>query len=223
MPIVDFDGNPVPEITDYDKSKTQLHRNLNKFTDVEFIDFGYSRLDTNFLPRINDYHKSTRSGIESFMYNKIRMALDAIMKKHGFPMRFHHTVNFLDLLMVSIPFFTQIAITDTLDAWDDNIEKIGMRHNWLLNPSIRNILDKSDGAWWFCRAIIIYDVPDEYARMIMRGIPTNIDEAIWESAMRLTMRPYSMFDNIISFGGINNLVILANWNKVREMIDKYGK
>lgn len=212
MPIVDQDNSIIPKqpIKNYPQTPSlrQLREILDKYPRY------YQVIDPR-LTEINDYHLSTKGGIHSFQFNKIRIALASIQKKHGYPVRQHHTVAFFDLMMFSIPFFTKIFTTLTIQMWDAEIIPAGM-YLW------ENTYDHTKSFEWRFRKVIIHNIPNEFSTGILNFIPFKFDEAVWGHAQRTTSREWFIFDNLLSYGGLNNLVIIANWNRIRNFIDNKG-
>lgn len=137
----------------------------------------------------------TNKGLPVWEFNNIRYAMMNKMRKHGFPMRLHHTVAFFDLVMFSIPFYTTISTQDTINLWNTNVE-------------------------YRYRKVRIYDLPSEYAYEMMGLIPFNIDETLALGTLkRTTIRDWDIFTNLITFGGVNNKMIICNWDKIVDFLE----
>ena len=156
---------------------------------------------------------ATQGGVEHYMYNKIRILLSNIYSKHGYPARAHHTVQFYGLLMFSVPINTKIHYINTKKAWEQIV--------YLDDKEGQPILTEPKD--WKWRQVYIYDIPDEIMQKVMHFIPLSIDDGIvWTLLELTTMRPWQLFDNLITYGGINDIVIEHNWDKIKDVLNQNG-
>lgn len=150
--------------------------------------------------------------IESFQTNKIRIFMNAIAQKDGFPVRLHHTVAFFDLIMFSIPFYTKLMIFQSIEAWEGRYSPMGQGPELIHDPSEIHRY----------RNVIIFDIPNELLSMILMAIPTFIDNMLVELAMQTTHRPWPIFENLVTFSGMSNLFIKYNWDKILLVLNQNG-
>lgn len=147
---------------------------------------------------IKFYAKSNVKKISVFEFTKIRIHLAAIARKEGFPAIIHHTVAFFDLLMFSIPFYTKVSIRNTMENWN-----ISAKYRW--------------------RKVRIFDIPDEFGFELLGLIPLSTDDMLVMSTMkRATERDWLLFNNLVSYGGIHNKIIICNWDYVLKKLNEGG-
>ena len=169
------------------------------------------------LPDIIMYHRESNNvrntefgRVSCYMFNKIRIILGIIQKRHGYPAVRHHTVAFFDLLMFHVPFYTKTLIKQTIEFWDQPVEWPRFSGNW---SKIR------DYQW---RAVRIVDIPDEYQSMIMNAIPFNIDETLISALLLLTARRYLLYPNIVDRSGLHDKIIICNWDYILQELNENG-
>ena len=163
---------------------------------------------------INFANVSNVRKIKCYQFNKIRICLDAIEKKEGYPARRHHTVAFFDLLMFSTPFYKRLAVMDTIQLWDDG--QLSKEKPW----RVRFVDVGSRFYVW--RQVVTFDIPDEYQSVFLGLIPSKIDDSIVNTLLRLTSDVWPIFENLVSYGGLHNYIILCNWDKVVRKLNKGG-
>ncbi len=155
--------------------------------------------------------EATYNGVEPYMYNKIRILLSVIQRKHGFPMREHHTVAFFDLIMFSIPFHTKIRVHATMTSWDR--DSIAGKIPVTLRKDMRY------------RQVLIANLPNELQSDLIGLIPFGFDTTareLFELALETTTRTWPIFENLVTFGGMNDVLIQHNWDKIRLVLNKNG-
>lgn len=182
---------------------------------------------THLLLNIIDYTKKSRNikgtkygKIQCFQFDKIRMALDSIQKTHGYPARMHHTVAFFDLIMFSIPFNTKLWIDLTKQIW--NGEPI--MEAWLgtIDYYYSQIKRKTNFHAWRWRKVVIHDIPNEVLNQVLNAIPFRFDSAAWDFVQKTTLREWYLFDNLVDLSGINDKIIVCNWDRIVAFLNKYG-
>lgn len=175
----------------------------------------YPEYEKDILPEVAnliDLSRVSNSGVRVYEFNKIRFKLAGIQQRNGYPMRLHHTVMFFDLVMFSLPFYTKLFVTKTIDSWEKSIQIDG--------PEGKKI-DTLPESFRF-RKVFIYDIPTEFLAMILQGVQI-LGLYYWvELAMQLTNRPYWLFKNLVSYGGLNNKMIVCNWDKIIKMLNDNG-
>ena len=163
---------------------------------------------------INFANVSNGKKIKCYEFNKIRIHLEAIEKREGFPARRHHTVAFFDLLMFSTPFYKRLSVMDTIQLWDEG--QLSKEKPW----RIRFIDVGSRFYVW--RQVVTFNIPDEYQSVFLGLIPSKIDDSVVNTLLRLTSDVWPIFENLISYGGLHNKIILCNWDKVVRKLNKGG-
>ena len=188
--------------------------------------------DDQFTPTA-DLDKRTNGGISYYQYNKIRILLSAIQKKNGFPARDNHTVAFYSLLMFSLPFYTRLALLITQQAWADDpaiYMKNSITGRYIMfeksnyHDQIASLLDKGPGTWRW-RYILIHDIPNELINTLVGSIPIVGDLtqfATYQVLQATSIRPWPLYDYLISKGGLHDVVIKTNWNKIRKELNDNG-
>ena len=154
--------------------------------------------------------RSKVKNIAVYEFTKIRIHLDALGRREGFPARMHHTVAFFDLLMFSIPFYTQLMTKTTITSWDE--------HRPLNIPKT----NRTQMRW---RNVLIKTIPDEQQYDYIGLIPFGFDNTIregFEMLLNATARIWPIFNNLVSFGGLHNKIIICNWDYVLKKLNKGG-
>lgn len=204
MPIVDDDGGGSG-LTE--ASGTALERIKNSNPKL------FSECDIRLSEFINYNLGSTRQNIKCFQFNKIRMILSAIKKKHGYPAVQHHTVAFFDLLMFSIPFYTRLNVIDTISLWD---------HGFIFPEQAWSTKFTSVNPIYEWRQVLIFDIPNDYLAAILTMLPFQVDDVAIKNAMKLTTRVWDIFSNLLDYSGLNDKIIVCNWDKILEVLNENG-
>ena len=163
------------------------------------------------IAQLIDLSVISNSGVAVHQFNKIRFKLDAIEKRHGFPMRLHHTVAFFDLLMFSIPFYTQLQVNTTIISWDND------------RPDKIPATERVDMRF---RKVLIKIIPNEQQYDLIGVIPfgfANTVAEIDELLALATTRVWNLFENLVTYSGMNNKFIICNWDKIVKRLNDYGR
>lgn len=193
MPIVDDDNSRIQMETSYNIFKKVL-RMYPEYT---------SQLHPNLWSYI-DLNKSTRGGIKVYQFNKIRMKVDQIKRKHGYMVRWGYKVGFVAHLMISVPQNTLIDYYETDQHWKQYVS-----HRW----RVCQIFDvQVEGSVQGNLAIVFSSL------LGVVGLGGIIPDIIKGN----TIRNYSIFENLVTYGGMHNIFILSNWDKILPMLNKAG-
>jgi len=206
MPLVIQDDITLP--TESSDSKRALENILRAYPEYE------KEIDPN-IYKIIDFNATTKTGIKCYQFNKIRIKLSIIQRKHGFPASRDYTVAFYGFVMFGIPWFTKIFLTPTINAW---IGKRGIGDYGNLP-----FVDYDRPYLYNWRQVVIHDLPPELldlglgAISMIPGIYTIVTALMYNTA-----RLFPIFENILSFGGLNNKVIISNWDKIYKKLIQNG-
>ena len=150
---------------------------------------------------VPEYDIPSKQGIKWFMFNKIRIKLGAYRKRHGWNLQVYRRVMFMDLQMFSIPsdhvcmeYFTR---EDWLDYPNRSYRKIKIANRIDTSNSISaggNLLAAIGGG------------------LMQTILGINLVSEIGQGA---TMKDWEIYPNLISIGGLHDVIILRNWEKVR--------
>ena len=144
--------------------------------------------------------ESTSTGVQKYMYNKIRILLGAIQRKKGWPARAHHSVGFYGLQMFAVPDFTTIDREHTMKAWKGSRSK---EYEW--------------------RKVRIFDIPTLDMVELANVVPMQYGSLVLNKTMRInTIRDWPMYENLLSKGGISNIMIDHNWDKIKKELELNG-
>lgn len=150
-----------------------------------------------------NFDLTTHKGIPVWQTKKIRNILTGMSRYHGFGIRWKYRISFMGHAYMSIPQNTLIDFVKTDQEWE-----------------------KVENRW---RRIWIYDVivtgTNEGNLMQILSVITGSELGLnivpdWIKGN--TMRSYEFFENMISYDGINDVIIISNWDKVRELLMSYG-
>ncbi len=146
----------------------------------------------------------TNGGINYYETIKIRMLLMKIFQKKGFDIKFAQDLVFTFFVGLSLPSGFTIHKSETIALWRDN-------------PSMR----------W--REVIINWRGLENQRLtsmtlgyIPFGIGSAINNVISVILQEHTQRRYKIFENLAYKSNINDGLILANWDKIKRILNDYG-
>jgi hypothetical protein len=139
----------------------------------------------------------TNGGIYPYMYNKIRITLNAIHRKEGFPARSYHTVAFYGLLMFSIPFDHILLVGETATLWSQQPNK-----RW---RAVKLGYKRPSG-----------DIAEDALYLIPYWSQISRFAALFNQV------EWPIYENLLSYGGLNNKVIDANWDKIKLELNREG-
>lgn len=151
-----------------------------------------------------DYSKPTATGILPHMTIKIRMFLKKIFESEGFPIAFARDLHFSMFIGYQTVMGFTGHKTQTLELWMNDPSK-----RWRTIMVGWKGLEIENQLWQLAGSL---------------GIPFS---STFITLMRIlifneTTREYEIFSNLAYRSMINDVVILANWDKVREVLNKYG-
>lgn len=200
---------PLVDVVD---SRSKLFRILQKRPDLK------EECDIR-LGDIIDY-SPTAKGVEPFQFNKIRLLLSAITKSKGFPAKRYYTVTFFNFLMFGIPYATVLDWKMTMNIWEND----QAYNNLMRLPMNEKPYYPFHFRW---RHVIIRDVPDQQMRTAMGymgsipifGQGLGIGVELWSN---LTKRLYPIFENLLFYSGLADHIIICNWDKISEVLNKNG-
>jgi hypothetical protein len=161
--------------------------------------------------------KSDVKQVSCYEFKKIRILLSNIEQQEGFPARIHHTVAFFDLLMFSIPFYHKLFLQKTMEYWDKDGLEMPDPNNSL------KVLRNSKISDWRWRKVWIHEIPNELFQSLFNMIPYQIESGLvdlWTKAC--TTKEWSIFENLITFAGLHNKIIICNWDKVLKKLNDGG-
>lgn len=196
MPLIDADGAEIPA------SSFRRMSNWQKATVSMprelFMDL-HPKLETYL-----DFEAKTKSGIEVWQTIKIRAHLANISMRHGYRARWKYRISFMGHQYLSIPQNSLVLFYDTDRKWETDVS-----WRW------RKI---------YIADTIVADTPEGNMANVADGILSIIGmRDVVEGIIKgQTKRSYNLFENMISYEGINDVVILSNWDKVRKLLMAYG-
>jgi hypothetical protein len=151
--------------------------------------------------KIIDYTKRTEKHfIRCFEFNKIRMHLSALSKKHGFPVRLGWNLNFASLLYVLKPQNSVINYSQTYFLWYR--QPLKRYRKLCINDII--VPETLEGGF--------LNILDQFLAIF--GAGHVLDAAVAEG----TLREMDLFENIPDWGGLHDIVIMANWDKIVPLL-----
>lgn len=150
----------------------------------------------------------TNSGIRYFHTNKIRALLGSHMKKKGFPVKIHARADFNALCMLAVPSHSIVEQEYTVEQWALAPFNT-FRNVWIFDFRKDNYLENSYNE---ARSFVSGFVP--YGGFASAGQSLSLKYT--------TIRPYPIFENLITYGGLNDIFIYMNWDKIKRVLDKLG-
>lgn len=197
MPLVIDDGGGGKLGPNFGNSKMYLDRILAKYP--EYINELHADIHTIVpLERPTNVER-----IYCYQFNKVRIKLAQIKRKHGFPVRSFFTVAFFNYIMFGIPFYTKMHIKESINSWS----QVGMRWRGVRIGDLP-VEDTVQGQ--------LYIVGRSLAGIV--GLSGMFDDILKAS----TIRNYPIYENIIMYSGLHNIVIISNWDKILTELNKEG-
>jgi len=148
--------------------------------------------------------EKVKGPVKKWQYNKIRILLNAIQRKTGFPTRPHMRVAFYACLMFTIPQDTQIHYEWTRKAWE---EEPGYFYR---KVKIYNIIVPGTPAGDVAKVLVSL-----MGIVGLGGLPLDMYAG-------QTEKDWPIYENLLQKGGLSNDFIDHNWDKIRKELISNG-
>jgi hypothetical protein len=148
---------------------------------------------------------SARKPIHWYETIKIRKCLRAIETLEGYPIKNFHRADFYGFLMLGVPSTHFIDHAATYQHWWDNTAD---RWRSVIIKRFQYESQEENLFYDFLSAIPVFG---GLIGMITKGIVPAV-----------SVEELPIFENLISYRYVNDKIIMANWDKVRAVLNEHG-